>query len=930
MVRQARWLGLVLLLVAPPVARADGEEKKSELPELAPAVKDWTASEGFLRLYRKADDARALKATIPADLIDKPFLLATSISGGTEYAGWQWEDKLVRLERLDRRLLLVELNVRQRAASGHPLEEVVRRTYADKLIATLDIEAQGPAGELLVDLGDLLIGESRTFFGGVFSVNTSVARLTKVKPFPQNVEIAVQMPLAGDGTFVTLHYSISQLPPLEEYKPRVADDRVGYFLTAIRDYTEGDPREGRMVRYINRWKLEKADPSLELSPPKQPIVFYVEKTVPVAFRRAVAAGIAEWNKAFEPLGIAGAIEVRQQTETQFADLDPEDVRYNFFRWITSEEAYAMGPSRVDPRNGRILDADIVCDDSMVRGYLGDYELLIAKAPEKQLSRRMQEWLASHPEQHPLAALGGRDPLTEKVRQLTREAIAPELPAAAAVGEGVKTARELTGLLRSRQAVCEVGPGVSHQVALGRLFAQVVLTTAPPGELDRYLEQVVKETVMHEVGHTLGLRHNFKASSWSDLDQINGPEKPAVLSASVMDYHPINLSTLDDKPQGHFVTTTVGPYDALAIEYGYKLCEENAPELKAIPRKIAEQGLVYATDEDLGSPDPGIAQWDLGKDPLRWAEYRRGLVQKLWGELEARAVKDDESWARLRRAFDLTLFELGQASLSCAKVVGGLSFARDHRGDPNARPPIDPIPAARQREAVKWVTQHLFAPDAFAFSPELLQKLAAGRWSHWGSRDPGASLEYPLLDRVQSIQTWALFFLTADDVLARLWENEQLAPKGADALTIPELFDLLEGSIFAELDDASRASGRTARDPAVMAVRQNLQDAYIRRLIAIALGNGISPPVANKLAWSRLKALEARLQGTRGWNLDPYTRAHFDALEQKSQQARTAEFVHVASGGCGMSSTPGSGALLPSLLLVGVLWVRSRRRVQLQG
>ena len=921
-------VGLALLAAAP--ARADDEPKKDEnkLPELEPAVKGWTAQEGFLRVYRKEQDARGLLGAVPADLLDKPFLLATSISGGTEYAGWQWEDKLVRFERLDKRLLLVELNVRQRAAAGSPLDDVVRRTYADKLIATLDIKAQGPGGELLIDLSDLLIDDCRTFFGGLFSVRTDVARLVQVKPFPQNLEVALQVPLSGDGTFVTLHYSISQLPTLEDYKPRKADDRIGYFVTAIRDYTEGDPREGRMVRYLNRWKLEKADPALELSPPKQPIVFYVEKTVPIAYRRAVASGILEWNRAFEPLGISGAIEVRQQTETQFADLDPEDVRYNFFRWITSEEAYAMGPSRVDPRNGRILDADIVFDDSMLRGYMADYETLIQKGPEKQLSRPMQAWLAEHPEQHPLRAAlergGAQSPLTQQARRLVREAL-EELPAVAAIGSSeVKTAPELQRALRARRAGCELGPGVAHQVSLGRLFAQVVLTTAPKGDLERFLEQVVKETVMHEVGHTLGLRHNFKASSWVDLDAVNAAEKPAVLSASVMDYHPLNLSVLEGKPQGHFVTTTVGPYDILALEYGYRLCEETAEELKAIPRKMATQGLPYATDEDLGSPDPLIAQWDLGKDPLRWADYRRGLVQKLWAELETRAVQDDESWARLRRAFDMTLFELGQAGLTCSKLVGGLSFTRDHRGDPGARPPIDTIPVERQREAVKWVCQHVFAPDAFGFPPELLRKLAAGRWSHWGSRDDGARLDYPLLERLNTVQTWALFFLTGDDVLARLWENEQLTPAGQDALTLPELFDLLEKAIFAELDDEARRAGRSARDPLVVSARQNLQDAYVRRLIAIALGGGISPPVAQKLAWSRLEALEARFKGTEAWNLDPYTRAHLDALEAKSHQARTAQFVHVASGGCGLAgSRGGSAAGLPLLGVLGLLLWRRR-------
>src|SRR6185295_9717782 len=121
-----------------------------------------------------------------------------------------------------------------------------------------------------------------------------------------------------------------------------------------------------------RWQLDKLDPKLKLSPPKTPITFYIEKSVPVPFRRFVAEAILEWNKAFEKVGIVGAIQVHQQTEdNEHAGKDPEDARYNFFRWIVSDEAFAMGPSRVNPRTGQILDADIVFDDSMVESYAGD-------------------------------------------------------------------------------------------------------------------------------------------------------------------------------------------------------------------------------------------------------------------------------------------------------------------------------------------------------------------------------------------------------------------------------------------------------------------------------------------------------------------------------------------------------------------------------
>ena len=99
-----------------------------------------------------------------------------------------------------------------------------------------------------------------------------------------------------------------------DYRPRAADDRIGYFLTVLKDFSDKKDDE-HFVRYINRWNLQKADPSAKLSPPKEPIKFYMEKTVPINLRPYVRAGIEEWNKAFEKLGYDNAIEVQQQKDT---------------------------------------------------------------------------------------------------------------------------------------------------------------------------------------------------------------------------------------------------------------------------------------------------------------------------------------------------------------------------------------------------------------------------------------------------------------------------------------------------------------------------------------------------------------------------------------------------------------------------------------
>src|SRR5205823_10902190 len=129
------------------------------------------------------------------------------------------------------------------------------------------------------------------------------------------------------------------------------------------------------VRYINRWRLEKADPRAKLSPPRKQIVWYIEDTVPIEYRPYVEAGIREWNKAFEKIGFREAIAVRWAQEGR-DEFDPEDANYCTFRWITSDRTYAMSCFRSNPLTGEIIDGDIVFDASWVRHWKQEHALLV--------------------------------------------------------------------------------------------------------------------------------------------------------------------------------------------------------------------------------------------------------------------------------------------------------------------------------------------------------------------------------------------------------------------------------------------------------------------------------------------------------------------------------------------------------------------------
>src|SRR5207237_437051 len=162
------------------------------------------------------------------------------------------------------------------------------------------------------------------------------------------------------------------------------------------------------------------------------------------------------------------------------------------------------------------------------------------------------------------------------------------------------------------ASCSYGAGLAEQVSLGMAMLDVRGVLTP--ELEQTLmKQYVTEIVAHEVGHTLGLRHNFHASTLLPVDELTAAEKTSELgqAGSVMDYNPLVVA-MKGQRQGEFLPTTLGPYDYWAIEYAYKPIDpaDEPAELARIASRAADPQLQYGTDEDaMGTYSP------LAADPL---------------------------------------------------------------------------------------------------------------------------------------------------------------------------------------------------------------------------------------------------------------------------------------------------------------------------
>ncbi len=910
---------------------------KPEFPPLEEVLKDYEkvvstadGEKSFYTIWTRAKDGQML-AALPSGYEGKRFFIALTVASGESFAGLQAGDMYVYWKRYDKSLALIEPNIQIKSTGDQESQRSVERLFTDRVILDVPIVAMS-GGSPVIDMDELLIGRADKFFGSSVKVsNPRLINIKKAKAFPSNVELAFEIP-TQNGRLQTLHYSLSEIPERTGYKPRKADERVGYFTTGFRDYGQfKDPET--MVRYVNRWQLEKADASLKVSPPKNPIVFYIEHTTPVRYRRWVREGLLFWNAAFEKVGISNAIEVYYQDERSGAHMekDPEDVRYNFIRWLSNNMGLAIGPSRVHPETGQILDADVILTDGWIRHWWTTYREIMPEIAMEGINPETLAWLQDHPNWDPrvrlappaqrefvkqgLASLGhqpyGGHPLTH---------VDPAL-----IGDD-----EYDGLIgRTSQVngLCTLAQGKAFDVAMFRMYMALMDEQAEgtsakepndtQGEKDKKKEEEKKkpeekepmidgipeafigpalaDLACHEVGHTLGLRHNFKASALYTMAAVNSNElkgkKPH--AASVMDYLPVNMNFKDGEVQGDYSMIGVGPYDIWAIEYGYTQDEK---DLKTILSRVAEPELQYGTDEDTFGTDPLARRYDFSKEPLEYANNQMRITRYNRERIIEKLVKEGDSWAKTRRAYEMTLAMQMRSVSMMANWLGGAFVYRDKKGDKGGRLPIEVVPAKKQRDALNFVIENTFRDEAFGLTQDLLLRMTVNKWLD----DMDAFMSdstWPIHDTIMGIQVSTLARLMYPTVLRRIYDNEFLVPADADALTLPELLDTISSEIWSELD---KEVGKkyTAREPMISSLRRNLQREHVELLIDLSksdfLGTAAYKPIGNlvmeKLRQIKEKKIDRVLQAS-AENLDPYTKAHLEDASVQIDKALKAYYVY---------------------------------------
>ncbi len=872
------------------------------------------AGEGaFYTLFTREKDAQVL-AELPRDYEGKRFYLVATVAAGHPQVGVYsiWHDavgvptKTVYWSRRGDQLMLIEPNLSVRSSGDDLSREGVARVNTDRVVLSVPILAIGPGGGPVIDLDRALLGSSDQFIGGFLrGANTGLAKITKAKVFPRNIELGFELPRAG-GQIAQVRFSLGMPEKAANFKPREADRRVGIYFESYEDRAVNDGTS-QIKRYANRWHLEKADPSLRLSPPKQPIVFHIEHTTPLRYRRWVREGVLAWNKAFERVGIIGAIEVRQQDASTgaYMDIDPEDIRYSFVRWTNAGMGFAIGPVHAHPDTGQIYEADIVMDEGFIGSYANQYlQTELAATAMSVLSPELSGWLAEHPEWDPrvrLADPGDRD----RVAALTRAIVERPEDAARFLADAPPTMspmvweghRPAVGGANAR-AMCMMQPGLSSSVAAARLAIDMGIGALAPearGEDDAslldglpewFVGPMLRDVVMHEVGHTMGLTHNWKGSALHSIEEMNAEGFDQPIQSTVMDYASSNI-IVEGGPrglvQGAYQPNDIGPYDMWAIEWNYTFGDP-----KAVAARAAEPAHAYMAEDGQFSPDPLAKTWDLGRDSIDFAEERIRFVNKARAQLLTGAVKDGESWQRARQTHQQLLGMQSGAVSMAMHWVGAAHIQRSMKGDPDAPAPVRPADAAQQRRALKFIVDHAFDANAFGLDPAVLAYLQSDNWYDEGY---GTAHAWPVAQSVLAVQASALTGLVNPQRLGWVLDNELRTPANEDALTVPEIFDVLRERIWALPDPDGEYTNRA---PLIGLLERNLQMEHLTRMINLATGMrwpGASSRTVQALARQELITLQAKvLLYSKARGIDSYSAAHLRDANERITRALDAAYL----------------------------------------
>lgn len=760
------------------------------------SIKDVTEKcrkiEGLFNIYQDTTSGKTY-LEITEDKIGKEFIYFAYVMDGvinSGYARGGYKDnsifKIVRyFDRID--FLLQNTNYYydpNNALSKAEDANINQPLFYTEKIAALTTDDKTKSKTYLIESDGLFLGENFTQIKpskrigekpDAFSLGalSKKSKYLAIKNYPQNTDVSVEYvfdnptPLNDGNTEVTdarfvsvkLQHSLIEVPQ-NNYQPRFDDPRIGYFMEKINDQTSTNAVPWRDV--IQRWNLKKKYPNEKLSEPVIPIVWWLEKTTPVEFRHIIKNAVLAWNEAFEQAGFKNAVECYVQPDT--ANWEAEDIRYNVIRWASSPHPPygGYGPRFVNPRTGEIIGADIMLE----------FIYLTSRLPLEKL--------------YDVAAL-----------------------------DNMETPIDLN------YETCSFGNAMHQNILYGTQLLNAYGFSDI--EKDKFMKQALYNLVLHEVGHTMGLNHNFIASQMHTPLEMQDSTLGATvgLTASVMDYTIPNISP-DKNRQGLFFDTKPGLYDKWAIQYGYSTATNEAEEEKMLQNILAasskKENRFMNDADDMRSPgrgiDPRANISDMSDDAISYAINNIKQVQEALPKLLTKYSISNKSYHELRNAFIILTGHYARSLNIINRYIGGIYVNRNFVGQSNNEKPFTPVPIADQKRAMQALTQYAFSKNAFNEPANIYAYLQMQRRGY----DFRSETEDPKIhSRILNAQKGVLDQLLNNTVMQRITDSKLY---GNEYGLNDVLKDLTNGIFMEDLNSS------------VSTIRQNLQEEYVNRLLNI--------------------------------------------------------------------------------------------------
>ena len=767
---------------------SSGEEAEEDKePTISEFIEegDFEVIEGMLDIYYETEED-TYYTIIEEGNLSKEFIYFYYIISGAQAGGASGGDmgdsSVLEFRKFKDDIALYKKNTVFNYDDSNNISKSTLTNILESFVGRFEVKIE-EEGRYLINidklfLGEMLVGltppkEYAEYYSLILGrIDDKKTYISRVKNYPKNTSIEVTygffnpspkgsvdaVPDARYSSIVARHMFVEM--PDDNYEPRVADQRVGYFSTKITDLSTYDYFKGKDL--INRWRLIKKDPTAEISEPINPIVFWVENSTPEEIKPFVVEAIELWNVAFEKAGFKNAVVAKIQPDD--AEWDAGDVQYNVIRWAStpSPRYSGYGPSVANPRTGEMIAADIVQEfNSISYGY-----------------RLRKIW--GYDEEN--------DPLRQWIVSLT----------------------------------------------------------------------------LHEIGHTLGLRHNFKASWLYGPTEIHDKSVTGKNHiGSVMDYDPINIAP-EGVEQGNYFPTVPGFYDIWAITFGYTpdMTEEERNNLLA---QSTKPELIFGTDDDaMGSPgrntDPRNKRYDMSKDPITYTVQRIQTIDKKIAELPEIFDEPGSTYSELKGTFDSLVRDKGRFLESVAIQIGGVYSNRLVVGQNENMTPFEVVPYSEQKRAMEVLNTELFANDAFTFDPEILKLLQSEkRAASYGNSDNDPKIH----DLVLRMQMSSLSFILHPRVMKRLTDSAQY---GNEYLPNEVLEDIFNG-IFVPREIPGT-------------FKMNLQSAYVDGLIA-AMDDGSYDEISRAAIFSSLNKIKNFTNSAYGNDM---VKGHFDYLNWKINDA----------------------------------------------